>query len=128
MVNKDLYNKSRIVQRFAQLLTLTTCLSEKVNWKTCQSPRQPDYKQFYITQHKVSYYSTLLETAEVQSDQSLMAGQIRQISGNRPTQKNTPTNTQKPTDRTDYNTPRRSFASAQCNESKRLKRTLPEAI
>ena len=47
----------------------------------------------FITQHKVSYYSTLLETAEVQSDQSLMTWQTRQTSGNRPT-KNTPTNTQ----------------------------------
>ena len=36
--------------------------------------------------------------------------------GNRPTNKHTHTHTHKPTDRTDYNTLRRSFASAQNNK------------
>ena len=41
---------------------------------------------------------------------------ISSYRGNRPTNKHTQKHTHKPTDRTDYNTLRRSLASAQCND------------
>ena len=66
-------NKSRIAQRFAQLLTMTTCVS------ACWVSKLIKHVKVHVnqiinsftTQQKVSCYSTLLKTAEVQSDQSL---------------------------------------------------------
>ena len=61
-------------------MCVCVCLLSQQTGKTCQSPRQPDYKQFYDTAQGQLLFYAAGDYTEVQSDQSLVVGQTRQTS------------------------------------------------